>query len=150
MREPSREEIEMMRINPNPRVVALLDYAIDKVTEHLFRKPEYTEWFGWADSWKAGRRSPQACVDIAHFCFSHKGWGMDGKGTDPVWHTLGQLAWGGKEACYSHPTGAWLVIRYIADAMTAFGIAFPDDGIALLGPPTIDIEPDAMLKQISR
>lgn len=142
--------MDAMKISPNPRIVALLDYAITQIIDNLGRKPEYAEWLGWADSWKAGSRSPAACVNVAHFCFGHKGWGMNGKGTDPVWHTLGQLAWGGKETCYNHPTGGWLVIRYIADAMTAFGIAFPDDGIALLRPPTIEIQPDAILKQIGR
>lgn len=100
---------------------------------------------GWAASWKAGRRSPAACVNISHFCFKHKGWGIDGNGTDPVWHTLGQLAWGAKEACYNTPQSGWLTIRYIADAMVAFGIAFPDEGLAMLDPPTITVKDERLL-----
>jgi len=129
---------EMERVNPNPRIVALLNYALDEVMAKLFRKDEYAEWLGWATSWKNGRRSPQACVDISHFCSSHKGWGMDKNGVDPIWHALGQLAWGAKEACYSAPTSGWLVIRYVADAMTTFGIAYPNNGSALIEPPTLD------------
>lgn len=128
---------EMLRVSPNPRVVALLDYAIDEISPKV-SKPEYAEWLAWAAMWRAGRHSPQACVDISHFCSSHKGWGIDGNSTTPIWHTLGQLAWGAKEACYSAPTSGWMVIRYIADAMVTFGIAFPDRGVAALEPPTID------------
>jgi hypothetical protein len=121
----------------------LVFYAIDEVTARLSRKGEFGEWLGWAKAWKDGRRSPQGCVDIAHFCFGHKGWGVDGSGTDPVWHTLGQLAWGAKEACYSTETGGWLVVRYIADAMVAFGIKYPDRMTAMLEPPTISHELEA-------
>lgn len=131
---------DLDRISPNPKIVALLDYALDEVTARLSRKGEYAEWLAWAAEWKKGRRSPQACVDISHFCSDHpdhKGWGIDGRATDPVWHTLGQLAWGAKEACYSAPTSGWLVIRYIADAMTAFGVAYPNNAPAL-NPPTIE------------
>jgi len=114
-----------IRINPNPRLVGLLNYAIEQVRQHLY-DGKYRPWVEWADEWLAGRRSPQECVRISHECFSHKGAGMTGEATDPVWHALGQLAWGAKEACYSEPKSGWLVIRYIADAMVAFGIAFPD------------------------
>jgi hypothetical protein len=131
---------EAMTINPNPRIVALLDYAIDQIVAQLaWKSARYeSEWFVWASEWKEGQRSPARCVDVAHKCFDHRGWGMDGKATDPVHHTLGQLAWGGKEACYSTPASGWLVIRYIADAMTAFGIAFPDEGVPMLTPPSVD------------
>jgi hypothetical protein len=139
--EQMKRAMEEMRPNPNPRIVALLDYALNEISAKL-RKAEYTKWFGWAESWKSGQRAPQACVNIAHFCFEHKAWGIDGKATDPVWHCLGQLAWAGKEACYSTPTSGWLVVRYIADAMTAFGIAFPEEKFAALEPPTT---PDARL-----
>lgn len=131
---------DIERINPNPRLVWFMNYALDEVTARLSRKDEYAKWLAWAASWKSGVRSPGACVDISHFCFSHKGWGFDGKAVDPVWYTLGQLTWGAKEACYDTPTSAWLVIRYIADAMIAFGVAFPDEGFPLLDPPTITIE----------
>jgi hypothetical protein len=130
------------RINPNPRIVWFMNYAIDQVVPRLHREEEYAEWLGWAAAWKGGKRSPAACVAVAHACFEHNGWGAgpDGRGTDLVWHSLGQLAWGGKEACYSAPTSAWLVIRYIADAMIAFGIAFPDQTVTLLDPPTFDAD----------
>lgn len=128
------------RINPNPRLVGLLNYAIDEVTDRLRNQAEYGEWLGWASSWKSGKRSPSACVEVANFCFEHKGWGLDGEAVAPVWHSLGQLAWGAKEACYSAPTSGWLVVRYIADAMAAFGVAFPDKQFVMLQPPTITIE----------
>ena len=117
-------------VNPNPRLVALMNYAIDEVTSRLRYREEYRDWLNWAAAWKDGQRSPQACVDISHRCSAQK--------NDPVWHTLGQLAWGAKEACYSAPTSGWLVIRYIADAMCAFGVAFPDTAATLLEPPTVD------------
>jgi hypothetical protein len=31
------------------------------------------------------------------------------------------------------------VVRYIADAMIAFGVAYPKDKVLLLEPPTIDL-----------
>jgi len=129
-------ETDLMRPNPNPRIVALLDYALDEVTARLTRKSEFGDWLEWSASWKAGRRAPQSCVEVAHRCFEHKDWGIDGSQTDPIWHSLGQLAWGAKEACYSTPTSGWLVIRYIADAMIAFGIAFPEKGMLALERPT--------------
>ena len=110
-------------IEADPRFVALMNLAIDSVAPRLSRK-EYAEWLTWASSWKAGERSPQACVDIAHKCFAQK--------DDPAWHTLGQLAWAAKECCYTAPESGWLVIRYIADAMIAFGVAFPDKLMRLL------------------
>jgi hypothetical protein len=136
--ETMQRALDEMRPNPNPRIVALLDYALDEILPKL-HKDEYAEWIGWAASWKAGRRTPQTCVDIGHFCFSHKGWGLDGNAIEPVWHCLGQLAWAAKEACYSTPASGWLVIRYIADAMIAFGIAFPIEKFAVLEPPTLDL-----------
>lgn len=128
--------------NPNPRIVALLDYALDQVVEHLaWNREKYEpEWFVWVQEWKKGQRAPGRCVSVAHQCFTHKGWGLDGKSTDPVHHTLGQLAWAGKEACYSTKTSGWLVIRYIADAMTAFGLAFPEaQMVELLPGPALKI-----------
>ncbi len=121
------DKLAALRINPNPRLVALLGYAIDEVASRLVLRGEYAEWLAWAASWKEGERSPGKCVDVAHRCFEHK--------EDPIWHTLGQLAWGAKEACYSTKTSGWLVIRYVADAMCAFGVAFPDNGMAELEPP---------------
>jgi hypothetical protein len=134
------EQRAAMTIAPNPRLVWFINFAIDEITARLHKKDDYDEWLSWAASWKEGRRSPAQCVRVAHECFRHKGWGIDGKGTDPVWHTLGQLAWGAKEACFSTPQSGWLVIRYIADAMVAFGVGFSEDGLPLLQPPTVDIE----------
>lgn len=129
---------EPIPIKPNPRIAGLLDYALDQIVEHLaWNKDNYEpDWFVWAAEWRGGNHSPGRCVDVAHKCFAHKGWGIDGRATDPVHHTLGQLAWGGKEACYSTPTSGWLVIRYIADAMTAFGIAPPDRALPAIDPPS--------------
>lgn len=134
---------EVAEVNPDPRTVALISYAVEQVESHLHQKEEYGEWLEWAASWKSGKHSPGTCVDAANLCFAHKGWGIDGKGTHPIWHTLGQLCWGAKEACYSTPKSGWLVIRYIADAMVAFGIAFPENGLRLLDAPMIDakVEP---------
>jgi hypothetical protein len=111
------------QIKPDPRLVQLIDYAIEEITPHLTRK-EYASWLEWADSWKRGERSPRSCVDAANRCFNQK--------EQLVWHTLGQIAWGAKEACYSAPKSGWLVIRYVADAMVAFGVAFPEDPTRLL------------------
>jgi len=141
---------DIERVNPNPRLVWFMNYAIDEVTTRLDKKGEYSEWLGWASSWKAGKRSPQACVDISHFCFDHpdhKGWGLDGKATNPIWHTLGQLAWGAKEACYDTPKSGWLVVRYIADAMVAFGVAFPDEGLPMLEPPLPPLSADDVYRR---
>ena len=105
------------RIDPNQRLVWFVDYAIDAVVDKLYPKEKYLVWLDFAEEWKNGNRSPARCVDAAHKCFEHKG---------PTWHTLGQLAWGAKEACYDTPQSGWLVVRYIADAMVAFGVAFPE------------------------
>ena len=121
-------------VNPNPKLVGLMDYALDEVVARLRYQSEFREWLDWASAWKDGQRSPQACVDISQRC--REGERKD----DLVWPTLAQLAWGAKEACYSAPTSGWLVIRYIADAMCAFGVAFPDKAATLLEPPTIDSE----------
>lgn len=138
-----REKLDAMRVNPNPRVVALLDYALDQIIPKLstpFYQEHSGKWLEWAAEWRAGQRSPGRCVAVSHWCFDHKGWGIGGQETDPVSHCLGQLAWGAKEACYSTPTSGWLVIRYIADAMVAFGVAFPEEGLKALEPPTLDLE----------
>lgn len=129
MRKPTEREIAAMTVNPNPRLVALMNYAISEVSSRLHHKQEYREWLDWAATWKDGQRSPQACVEISHRC------GVGERKGSLVWPTLGQLAWGAKEACYTTPTSGWLVIRYIADAMCAFGVAFPYDAAALLEPP---------------
>jgi len=125
---------DIHRINPNPRIVALLDYAIAEIMPRLryssFNEDRYGEWLKWAASWKAGQRSPAACVAASHSC--------DKGEPDPIGHCLGQLAWGAKEACYDVPQSGWLVVRYIADAMVAFGAAFPTKGLAALEPPTFD------------
>lgn len=84
----------------------------------------HDDWLSWAASWAVGERSPGRCVDVGHECFSHKG--------DPVWHALGQLAWAAKEACYDTPKSGWLTVFYIADAMIAFGVAFPTDATTRL------------------
>lgn len=147
--------LDELRINPNPRIVALLDYAIDEIMRRVSRlqnsamRDEYGEWLDWAAAWRQGERSPQRCVDMAHQCFSHKGSGFDGKAAHPIWHSLGQIAWGAKEACYSAPTSGWLVIRYIADAMIAFGIKFPTKGLAALDPPTIDATAEPEILQLT-
>jgi hypothetical protein len=143
-RTQMNKTLDEMRPNPNPRIVALLNYAIDetipKLSTPFLYKQNWGKWLEWAAEWKAGVRSPQNCVDIAHWCFGHKGWGPDGKTTDPVSNALGQLAWAAKEACHSTPTSGWLVIRYIADAMVTFCIAFPMKGLPALEPPTLEGE----------
>lgn len=126
--------MKLLAINPNPRLVWLMNYAIDEIVVKLSWQDRFEVWLTWAASWKAGERSPGICVDVAHRCFAHKG--------DPAWHCLGQLAWGAKEACYDNPTSGWLVIRYIADAMVAFGLAFPTTAeIPLLDASVSAIEP---------
>lgn len=129
-----KKDLDDMRPNPNPQLIALMDYAIEQIEAHLSRdtKEQYRDWMEWAESWKRGKRATQACVDVAHRCFANK--------ECPVGHTLGQLAWGAKEACYSGGTSGWLVVRYIADAMHAFGIAFPEKGPLRLEAPTLDGE----------
>ena len=139
--EERRKAIEEMTPNPNPRIVALLDFALSEVIEQLGRKNEYADWLAWAREWRAGDHyRPRRCVNVAHRCFEHKGWGLDGKATNPVWHALGQLAWGAKEACYNAPKSGWLTLRYIADAMIAFGIAFPDRPLLALDRPNFDAD----------
>ncbi len=113
-------------VKPNPRLVRLVSYAIDEVAASL-DEGEWSEWLAWASSWKAGQRQPQACVDISHRCFRDR--------ENDIGHCLGQIAWAAKEACYETTESGWLVIRYIADAMVAFGVAFPAEGLALLEPP---------------
>lgn len=123
---------EIFVVKPNPRMVWLINYAIDEIVHRLERKSEYHEWLGWAASWKAGVRSPSACVSVANNCFEDK--------ENPIRICLGQLAWGAKEACYDAPKSGWLVIRYIADAMIAFGAEFPDNFRDGLPPPIVDGE----------
>jgi hypothetical protein len=147
MKIGNRRPVDVVRVNPNPRIVWLLNYALDEIILRLSGKDEYAIWFTWAASWKSGQRRPGACVSIAEECFDHKGWGLNGEGTDPVWHTLGQLAWGAKEACYDTPNSGWLVIRYIADAMVAFGVAFPQEFIGSMieyGAKNRDDEPEVL------
>lgn len=131
-------KFDAVRVNPNPRLVWLLNYAMDEIIHKLDKKDEYLEWLNWASAWKKGQRSPAECVRISHQCFDHKGWGVDGKSVGPIWHALGQIAWGAKEACYDVPQSGWLVVRYIADAMIAFGVAYPKDMTIFLEPPTIE------------
>lgn len=123
-----------MMPNPNPRVVALMDYAIDQIAPRLSRDDKYADWLAWAARWRSGERSPRDCVDASHRC-------SERHQTDDLgmWPTLAQLCWGAKEACYSGPTSGWLTIRYIADAMVAFGITFPESGVAALEPPTVEV-----------
>lgn len=123
-------DIRLNKVNPNPRLVWLMDYALAEVTARL-RGVEYSDWLSWAAAWKAGERSPGRCVEVSHSCFDQK--------EQLVWHSLGQLAWGAKEACYDAPQSGWLVIRYIADAMDAFGVAFPQDTRFPLSVAAIDI-----------
>lgn len=131
MRKPTQRELDAMRVNPNPRLVWLMNYALDEVVAKLHDQSEFREWLEWAAAWKDGQRSPQACVDISQHCREQAR--LNGL----VWPTLAQLAWGAKEACYSAPTSGWLVIGCVADAMHAFGVAFPDKAATLLEPPTI-------------
>lgn len=108
------------------KLVAFVNYALEQVAARIGpQKTAAAFWLAWSDEWLAGRRSPAQCVDVAHQCFA-----MSDDG--PLWHALGQLSWGAKEACYSEKNSAWLVIRYVADAMVAFGVAFPERGQFLL------------------
>lgn len=143
-REKMRKQIDAMTPNPNPRIVALMDYAIDQISPRLSNNEKYDEWIGWAARWRSGERSPADCVNVANVCFRRNE-------DDPLamWHTLGQLAWGAKEACYSSPKSGWLTVRYIADAMVAFGATFPVDG-AELEAPTIDNSVSSKPLTISR
>ena len=79
---------------------------------------QYDEWHDWARRWLDGERSPGACVAVASWCFEHRP-------RTPVFQALGQLAWAGKEACYNTPASGWLAVRYVADAMIVFNVAFP-------------------------
>ena len=112
-----------MRVNPDPRLESLINYALKAILPKL-PGHEYDFWREWALQWIGGVRSPALCVEIGRQCFA--------KEEQLVWHTLGQLAWGAKEACYRLPQSGWLVIRYIGDAMADFGISFPD-GPFLIG-----------------
>jgi hypothetical protein len=124
-------------VNPNPRIVALMDYALDQITTTLYHKEKYPQWLEWAAGWKKGERLPAKCVRVARIY-------LDERHGNPVKHCLGQLCWAAKEACYNLPNSGWLVIRYIADAMVAFGIAFPDSSVNLLPPPSFDGEAEPM------
>lgn len=124
-----RKAYRVTQINPDPRFVWLMNFAIESIAAKLYSEDEYSAWLNWAATWRAGTRSPQACVAVAHKCFQHK--------NSPIWHTLGQLAWGARECCYSSPQSGWLVVRYIADAMIAFGVAFPDESVPALHSPAI-------------
>lgn len=112
-----RNFVEHMSVNPDPRFVWLIDYAIDAVSSEIHDRKPYAAWFAWAADWRAGKRSPQACVDASHACRDIDDFGVSG--------SLAQIAWGAKEACYSAPKSGWLALRYVADAMIAFGVAFP-------------------------
>lgn len=119
-----KEQMEIHLPNPNPQLVALISYAIGQVSPRLsgMLAEDYAPWLLWAARWSSGERSPQACVDVAHKCFDDTSLG----------HTLGQLAWGAKEACYTTSNSPWLVMRYVADAMVAFGVAFPEASVLRL------------------
>jgi hypothetical protein len=108
-------------INPNPKITWMIDYALKSILPKLFDK-EHEFWIEWANDWLNGERNPARCVRIANRCFDKESQILCG-------HTLGQLAWGAKESCYNVPQSGWLALRYVADAMVAYGIAFPDEGI---------------------
>jgi hypothetical protein len=137
-RERMRKAMEDMRPNPNPRVVALVDYAIDQIAPRLTHNEWYADWLAWAARWRSGERVPQDCVNAANACFEKR------DQINPLFHTLGQLAWGAKEACYTTSKGGWLTVRYIADAMVTFGVAFPEEGLAALEPPTKTVTPRSL------
>lgn len=99
-----------------------MNYAIDEIVIRLLHREEYEPWLAWASEWKAGERMPAHCVKVGRYCLNKAREQQNG-----TWHCLGQLAWAGKEACYNIPTSGWLVIRYIADAMVAFGVPFPEN-----------------------
>lgn len=122
-RERREAAIAELRVNPDPRLVRLIDMALTEVSAKLRHDAQFKEWIVWADEWLGGRHIPQRCVDVSHACDKHE---------EPfVWPSLAQLAWGAKEACYSTPKSGWLVIRYVAGAMVNFGVAFPKDGLLL-------------------
>jgi len=133
-KEDERRALEEMRVNSNPRLVWMVDYAIEQIMPKLARKHEFPEWASWALTWKAGQRQPQRCVDIAHLCFDHH---RENNGLS-MGHALGQIAWAAKEACYSNDRAGWYVMFYLADAMIAFGIAYPKKFAPALEAPTLD------------
>lgn len=122
-----RPAAKVTPVQPDARLVALVSYACEQVDGRLdgMLRDSCADWIAWAQAWAAGQRSPGACVATAQECFARAKKG-------PLYHTLGQLAWAAKEACYSTPTSPWLVIRYVADAMIAFGVAFPETTFGLL------------------
>lgn len=125
-RERRRQQMEATRVNPNPRIVAFVDFALKQVMAQLTHdRSRYETWFQWASSWLDGEHAPGACVRVGRHYLSQRG-------SNPVAHCLGQLAWAGKEACYSASKSGCLVTRYIADAMIAFGVASPDKTLPLL------------------
>lgn len=65
-RNGNRMPADMLRPNPNPRLVLLLNYALDEIlTRRELGRDEYSDWVRWATSWKSGQHFPQACVDAA-------------------------------------------------------------------------------------
>jgi hypothetical protein len=119
-----------VRMAPDARLVTLVSHACEQVIPMVRSMDQAAGWTDWAERWIAGDRQPGMCVSVAHDCFeSHKRGYLAGG-------ALGQLAWAAKEACYETPTSPWLVIRYVADAMIAFGIAYPDRVEGLLPSPT--------------
>lgn len=133
--EEQHNALNEMQPNPDPRLVTMLDFAIDQVSARITSKKDYSDWLEWAAEWQTGRHAPQQCIDVAHRCFDRAK-----KDQLTMWHTLGQLAWGAKEACYSTKSSPWYVLFYIADAMIAYGIAFPEGMTMRLEPPTIDTD----------
>jgi hypothetical protein len=119
---------EPARVDPDPRLVSLIDRALDEVLTRLYgdHLTRYAEWIAWARRWRAGEHSPAPCVAASHSAKD-----------DGIGKALGQLAWGAKEACYSTPKSGWLVIWYVADTMMFWGVAFPEDGELLLPAPNI-------------
>lgn len=111
-------------IRPNPKLVALVTYACEHVAQRLLGQDAYAEWLAWELRWNNRTSNPGDCVAVAQGCFAHK--------SGLFFPTLGQLCWAGKEAFYSTDTGGWLVLRYVADAMATFAIAFPESGLPLL------------------
>src|SRR5260370_42569550 len=129
---PPSDELATLRPRPDPKLVALVSWAIAAVARKVYAS-EYAPWLHWAGTWEKGKRNPCACVDMGEWCFSHRDPGKDG-GVGPAYHALGQIAWAAKEACYTTPQSGWLVVRYIGDARRAYGIGFPADGLALPSP----------------
>ena len=51
MDDRMKEKLDAMRVNPNPRVVALLDYALDQIIPRLstpFYQEHSGKWLEWA------------------------------------------------------------------------------------------------------